>query len=155
MFFFPLNLCLLQRSGDIFLTLKDSSPCVCLNLKEGWVLEKALCDSWGLRKYFKIFDKFKLGLGPHSTNLWIPDLSQGLGKPVPGCCPGKREIQALSWAGQSYSIHLLIFTNPRMSPKSSFTLNLSIAFCKGKERTSLWLKTSAPMKPSVERGQSP
>lgn len=45
-------------------------------------MEKALRDSLGLKKYIKIFDKFKLRLGRHSTELWIPDLSQGLGKPV-------------------------------------------------------------------------
>ena len=51
-------------------------------------MDKALCGSLGLKKYIKIFDKFKLCLGPHSTSLWIPVLSQGLGKPVFGYCTG-------------------------------------------------------------------
>lgn len=71
-----------------------------------WVLEKALFDSLGLKKYIKILDEFKLWLGPHSSNFWIPDLSQGLGELVSGYCMGEREIQALDSAGQSYSIYL-------------------------------------------------
>lgn len=74
--------------------------------KEGWVFEKALCDSLGLKKYITIFDKFKLWLGPHGTNLWLPDLFQGLGESVSGYCTGERETQAPDLAGQSYSIHL-------------------------------------------------
>ena len=69
-------------------------------------MDKALCGLLGLKKYIKIFDKFKLCLGPHSTSLWIPDLSQGLGKPVSGYCTGERESQALDLAGHSYSIRL-------------------------------------------------
>ena len=34
-FFFPLNPPLLQKSGKIFLNLKDCAPCVCVYIKGG------------------------------------------------------------------------------------------------------------------------
>ena len=120
----------------------QAGACVTRVHKE-MVLEKALCDSLGLKKCITIIWQAQIMAGPHSTELWIPDLFQGAGQSVSGYCAGERETQALELAGQSYSIHLQIFINPRISLKSSFTLNLSIAFCKGEERTSLWLNISS------------
>lgn len=80
--------------------------CMCVHKRKDRFWRKARCDSLGLKKYIKIFDKFKLWLGSHNTDLWIPDLSQCLGKPFAGYGPGKRETQAVDLAGQSYSIHL-------------------------------------------------
>lgn len=74
--------------------------------EEVWVLEKALCDSLGL----KIFDKFKLWLDPHSTNLWIPDLSQCLAKPICGFCMREKlklwtwQVKAIQFISKSLQI---------------------------------------------------
>lgn len=80
--------------------------CMCVHKRKDRFWRKALCDSLGLKNYIKIFDKFKLWLGSHNTDLWIPDLFQRLEKPFAGYCSGERETQAVDMAGQSYSIHL-------------------------------------------------